>query len=190
MKELFIVEGESAASSVRQAMHKPTQSVLASQGKLINVEKASSSKVLQNLTCQKIFQSLDCGIEKNCNPDDLAYSHILILTDPDMDGTHARLLMLNLFHHYLKPLVDVGIVSIIIPPLFRMTELLTSNQQYAWDDQQRIQLLKKMSVSDNHIETTRIKGVAQFSALECSQLLIHPETRKQINLVSTATNNA
>lgn len=190
MKELFIVEGESAASSVRQAMYKPTQCVLASQGKLINVEKASSSKVLQNLTCQKIFKALDCGIEKNCNPGDLPYSHILILTDPDMDGTHARLLMLNLFHHYLKPLVDVGVVSIIIPPLFRMTELLTSNQQYAWDDQQRIQLLSKISDPDNNVETTRIKEIAQFSTSECSQLLLHPETRKQIYLVSTATNNA
>ncbi len=131
MKELFIVEGESAASSIRQAMHKPTQSVLASQGKLINVKKASPSKILLNPTCQKIFKALDCGIEKNCNPNALAFSHVVILTDPDVDGAHARLLMLNFFKHYLKPIIDVGVVSVIIPPLFRLTELFTSNQQYA-----------------------------------------------------------
>ena len=190
MKELFIVEGESAASSIRQAMHKPTQSVLASQGKLINVEKASSSKVRLNPTCQNIFKALNCSIEKSCNPNALTFSHVLILTDPDMDRAHARLLMLNFFNHYLKPLIDVGVVSIVIPPLFRITELLTSNQQYAWDDQQRIQLMSKMSSPDNIIEITRIKGIAQFSASECSQLLIHPDTRRQINLVSTKADNA
>jgi DNA gyrase/topoisomerase IV subunit B len=190
MKELFIVEGESAASIVRQAMYKPTQSVLASQGKLINVKKVSSNKVLANQTCQKIFQALNCDFEKNCNPDNLAYSHILILTDPDPDGVHSRLLMLNFFYHYLKPLIDTGVVSIIIPPLFRMTELFTSNRQYAWDEEQRIQLLNKMNSSNKDIETSWIKGIAQFSVSECSRLLLHPNTRKQINIISTEAHHA
>ncbi len=190
MKELFIVEGESAASIVRQAMHKPTQSVLASQGKLINVKKVSSKKVFENQTCQKIFQSLNCDFEKKCNPDNLAFSHILILTDPDPDGVHSRLLMLNFFYHYLKPLIDTGVVSIIIPPLFRLTEQLTSNRQYAWDDQQRVHLLNNIHNSTNDIETSWIKGIAQFSASECSQLLLHPNTRKQINIIATEANYA
>jgi len=182
MKELFIVEGNSAASSIQQAMHKPSQSVLASQGKLINVEKASSTKVLANRICQKIFQTLACGIKNDCTPANLTFSHILILTDPDYDGVHARILMLNLFHHYLKPLIDSGLVSVIIPPLFRITKLQSPNHLYAWDDQQRIQLLKNMENPDDTVETTRFKGVAQLSTAECSQLLLHPDTRRQINI--------
>lgn len=189
MKELFIVEGESAASSVRQAMNKPSQCVLASQGKLINVEKAASAKVLANQACQKIFQSLGCGIKKNCILGNLMFSRVLILTDPDADGVHARLLLLKLFHHYLKPLLVSGAVSVILPPLFRIVDSQSSHYQYAWDEKQQIQLLNTMANPDD-IEITKFKGVAQFSAVECSQLLLQPDTRKQINLLCTDMNNA
>ncbi len=189
MKELFIVEGKSAASTIRQAMHKPTQDVFACQGKLINVEKASFAKVLANPSCQKIFQTLACGIKKDCKPDKLVFSQILILTDPDLDGTHARLLLLKLFQHYLNPLIEAGLVSIIIPPLFRIAELHSTHYQYAWDEQQRLLLLKNMADSDN-IEITRFKGVAQFSKIECHKFLLDSNSRKQIVLEMTEKNNA
>lgn len=178
MKELFIVEGKSAASTVQQAMHKPSQSVLALQGKLINVDKASEAKVLDNALCQKLFQTLDCGGQTSCHPDNLPFSHILILTDPDMDGTHARILLLKLFKRYLSPLIDANLVSIILPPLFRIRDTQSSDTHYAWDEPQRIALLNKFSQAD----LTRFKGVAQFSATECSELLLDPKTRKQVNL--------
>ena len=189
MKELFIVEGESAASSVRQAMHKPSQSVLASRGKLINVEKATVTKVFANQTCQKIFQSLGCGVKDDCNPKDLLFSRVLILTDPDSDGAHARILLLKLFHCYLRPLIASGAVSVILPPLFRLVDTRTSSHQYAWDERQQIQLLNNKSNSDN-IAITRFNGVAQFSTVECSQLLLHSDTRKQIDLTPTEMSNA
>ena len=186
MKELFIVEGESAASTVRQAMHKSSQSVLAIQGKLINAAKVSPAKVLANQACQKIFQSLACGTSEDCNPDHLIFSRILILMDPDADGAHARVLLLALFDHYLRPLIDSGSVSVIIPPLYRIAKPQTPQYQYAWNEQQRIQLLNKMTHHDD-IEITRFKGVAQFSTAECTQLLLHPDTRKQIDLVMAET---
>lgn len=180
MMELFIVEGESAASIVRQAMNKTSQCVLASQGKLINVEKATHNKVLANLVCQKIFQALDCGIKEQCTPSLLMYSRILILTDPDIDGAHARVLLLKLFHHYLRPLIHSGIVSVILPPLFRIRDSQSTNHQYAWDEQQaKLQNNKALS------EITRFKGVAQFSVDECNKLLLHPDTRMQINIMPT-----
>lgn len=108
-KELFIVEGESAASTVRQAMLKTSQSVIAIQGKLLNAEKATPDAVLANQQCQKIFQSLACGIGDNCKPDYLVFSRVLILTDPDVDGAHARALLLILFDRYLAVLCGFGI---------------------------------------------------------------------------------
>lgn len=184
MKELFIVEGKSAASTIQQAMHKPSQSTLAIQGKLINAEKANPAKVLSNQTCQKIFQSLACGINSDCNPNHLSFSRILILMDPDIDGTHARVLLVTLFKHYMRPLIDSGFVSIIIPPLFRIATSKAPKYQYAWNEQQRIKLLNTMTKHDD-IEITRFKGVAQFSAAECIQLLLHPDTRKQIDIQTT-----
>ncbi len=181
VKELFIVEGKSAASTIQQAMHKPSQNVLAIQGKLINAEKATPAKVLSNQTCQKIFQSLACGINNDCNPNHLNFSRILLLMDPDIDGVHTRVLLLTLFEHYMRPLLDSGLVSIINPPLFRIAASTAPNYQYAWSEQQRIELLNKMTKHDD-VEITRFKGVAQFSVTECIQLLLHPDTRKQINI--------
>jgi DNA gyrase/topoisomerase IV subunit B len=170
-------------------MHKPSQSVLAGQGKLINVEKANSTKVLANQTCLKIIESLGCGIKEDCNPKNLLFTRVLILTDPGADGTHARILLVRFFHCYLRPLIDTGAVSVILPPLFRLVDTRTSNHQYAWDEQQQIQLLNNMSNSDN-IAITRFNGVAQFSVAECSQLLLHSDTRKQIDLTPTEMSNA
>jgi DNA gyrase/topoisomerase IV subunit B len=177
-KELFIVEGKSAASTVQQAMHKPTQSVLALQGKLINAAKASPTKVLANKECQKLFKSLACGIGDNCNPNFLAFAHIIILSDPDADGAHVRSLLLTLFDYYLRELIDSGRVYAIIPPLFRVTGMDQESSQYAWNKADLDALLKH----HNDAVITRFKGIAQFSSAECSQLLLHPGTRKQLRI--------
>ncbi len=113
----------------------------------------------------------------------------MILTDPDADGAHARILLLRLFHHYLRPLIEVGVVSVILPPLFRIVNTRTSRHQYAWDEHQQIQLLNNRPNSDD-IDITRFKGVAQFSMVECKQFLLKPDTREQINITSTDRNNA
>ncbi len=176
-KELFIVEGKSAASTLRQAITNPDQSILAIQGKLINVTKASPAKVHANIECSKIFQTMDCGIGESCDPERLNYSRILILTDPDIDGAHTRALVLSFFDLYLRVLVDAGLVSVILPPLFRITGEQFGQKQYAWNEQERAQL-----EMDNDAVITRFKGIAQFSIQECTQLFLNPETRKQIDL--------
>jgi DNA gyrase subunit B len=182
-KELFIVEGESAASTVRQAMDKQSQCVLAVQGKFINVTKASSAKVIANLECQKIFQSLACGFGDECDPNKLQFSRILILADSDVDGAHSRALLLSFFDRYLRPLVDTGLVSVILPPLFRIVGKHLEHKLYAWDEQEREHLVDKKGLNKG-VEITRFKGVAQFTSIECAQLFLQPETRKQVNLGS------
>ncbi len=179
IKELFIVEGKSAASTLGQAINKSDQSILAIQGKLINVAKASPEKVHANIECSKIFQALACGVGVSCNPETLNYSRILILMDPDIDGAHTRALVLTLFDQYLRPLVDSGLVSVIIPPVFRIASKQTGHDHYAWSEHERDQLKEKM---DGEIAVTRFKGVAQFSQEECVQLFLDSKSRKQVDL--------
>jgi len=180
-KELFIVEGKSAASTVQQAMHKPTQKVIALQGKFINAAKASSAKVLANQECQKLFQALDCGIGNDCNPERLAFSRVIILCDPDIDGAHARALILVLFNQYLRALIESGLVYTIVPPLYRVIKHQQAHRQYAWSQAEIDKLIgKNRNLSDTTI--SRFKGLAQFSSTECSQLLLDPNTRRQLQI--------
>ena len=138
-------------------------------------------KVLANQECQKIFQTLACGIGDECYSEELIFSRILILTDPDMDGAHSRILLLSFFDRYLKSLLDSGLVSVIIPPLFRFAGEHLEQNLYAWNEQERVHLLEKLAGSSD-VAVTRFKGVAQFSSEECVQLLLNPVARKQVNL--------
>jgi len=170
-KDLFIVEGKSAASTIEQALKPSTQVVLALQGKLINAQKASVAKVLKNIQCQKLFKTLGCGIKDVCNPENLKFKRIVILTDPDVDGIHARALLLVLFDLYLNPLIKANRVFVVIPPLFRVSSE-DRQPQYFWNE-------SALPVNSNQI--TRFKGVAQFSISECVELLLSEQNFKLIN---------
>ncbi len=179
-KELFIVEGESAASSIRQAVFSTSHDVFALQGKLINVAHASKARVFSNSVCQRLFKTLGCGTESDCNPELLKYSQILILMDPDQDGGHIRALLLALFHCYLSALVNSGRVSIIRPPLYRLTDQDTNHDTYVWNHQDYSEFVQTLS-HHNNVVVTRLKHIAQFSTGECIQFFIDDKTRQQIH---------
>lgn len=172
-KELFIVEGKSAESTLQQAATSSKHHVLALQDKLINVETASVNKVMANEICQKLLNTLNCGIEDNCNSAQLAFTRIIILTDPDVDGTHTRLLLLKFFKKYLYKLLESERISLIIPPLYRIHLPAKSTTHYAWSDEEKQQL----STQKETAEITRLKGIAQFSQRACEQLFINPTSR-------------
>jgi topoisomerase-4 subunit B len=187
-KELFIVEGKSAASTIRQAMHKPTQSVYAIQGKFINVDKASRTKVLANQEVQKLLQHLSCGIGDNCMLENLTFSRILILADPDADGIHVQILLLNFFANYVQPLIASGNVYAIRAPLFRLATAEKEQLQYAWNQDEADKILQNHSAKNqstkNKLNMTRFKGIAQFSSAECASLLLQPNTRKSSRITN------
>ncbi|MFK8068745.1 MAG: toprim domain-containing protein [Gammaproteobacteria bacterium] len=187
-KELFIVEGKSAESTLRQAIEYSDkniyQDVLALQGKLVNASKVSTEKVVADLECKKIFEKFACGTQENCKPEKIKYSRIFVLSDPDVDGTHSRALLLTLLNIYFRPLVNSGLISVIIPPLYRLTikpvlASLEESDHFAWNEEERDQIQKD---SECIISVTRFKGIAQFSQQECLRLFLDPETRRQINL--------
>ena len=105
------------------------------------------------------------------------------LSDPDMDGTHSRLLLLKFFKRYLASLLEAGLVSVIIPPLYRINLPVSLRVEYAWSDTDRLEVLK-----NNHAENPevmRLKGIAQFNAQECAAMFLKPESRQlfQVHLV-------
>lgn len=182
-KELFIVEGLSAASTLQQAINPRKHHVLPLQGKLINVDKASDSKVMANDMCRKLLTTLACDVGKDCDPAQLAFSSVIILTDPDMDGTHSRLLLLMFFKRYLASLLEAGLVSLIIPPLYRVHCSLAEASMFAWDDKEKQTVMRNYPAGT--AQAVRLKGLAQFNTSECEHLFLNPDSRRrfQVHLV-------
>ena len=175
-KELFIVEGKSAGSTIEQAIDKKSQSVYAIQGKLANVSKMSRSAVAENLECQQLYATLGGDFPAEYLIKYLPYSRVLVLMDPDIDGSHSRALLLSFFARYCKPIVAQGLLSVIKAPMFK----LSANDRepmYIWGEDELQQVLSKNA--DQPLRTTRYKGIAQFSTDECHQFMLNPETRRQ-----------
>ncbi len=193
-RELFLVEGKSAASTIRQAMNRQTQDVFALQGKVINVHTATQAKVESNSICSALFALLGCGIKESCEPSLLRYLRVVLLTDPDVDGAHARALLAGLFSRFLAPLVQDQRVLAVIPPLWRVALSNQSQPEYAWTNEELEQLRGGSAVSVPESEgasieaqtlsaqTTRFRGVAQFTGEECVRLMLDPASRRQVRL--------
>ena len=168
MKELFIVEGKSAHSTVRQAIDKKTQCVHALQGKLANVRDMSDAAVAANVECRQLTERL-AG----------QYSQVLVLMDPDVDGLHSSALLLSFLARYYQTLIKEGALFVVKPPLFRVNEK-GCVPCYAWSDEELKSAIDGRQAKS--LRTTRFKGVAQFSTDECFELLLNPVTRREYRL--------
>jgi DNA gyrase subunit B len=183
-KELFVVEGKSAASTIQHALHRPTQAVHAMQGKVVNASKAPSSRVMTNPACRGLFAALGCGAGSDCDPTRVNYARVILLTDPDPDGAHARALLIDLFDRYLHPLLSNGMIYAAIPPLFRLSADSGRSVDYAWSDGQ-LRSLQRGTFAQRQPEITRFKGVAQFTSDECRALFLNAGNGRQVRLVSS-----
>jgi len=178
--ELLIVEGISALSAVNQVRENESQSIFAVQGKIPNAATQARKKIIQNAHCQQLFKLLGCGLLENCNPDELVYESVVILSDPDADGVHGQYLLYQLFQQFLTPLLDTARVHFVVAPRYRLDHPGDEQSKYFWSAAQLRQFLHNQ-VGAEQFNTTVFKGLASLSSKELWHWVVAPQTRRTID---------
>jgi topoisomerase-4 subunit B len=178
--EIFLVEGESAGGSAKQARSRENQAIMPLKGKILNVVNSSVEKISGNSEIRDLLIALGCGTGKYYREEDLRYEKVVIMTDADVDGAHITSLLLTFFYKQMPKLIENGHLYLAQPPLYRLT--YQNKTMYAANDVELEDMLSKFGKAKGKVEVGRFKGLGEMTAAQLKETTMDPKKRTLLKI--------